>query len=365
MPALTLLIKPASSLCNLKCEYCFYCDESEKRSVPSYGIMSRETCEILVKRAYDYAEGVCNFIFQGGEPTLAGLDYFKSFVALCGKYNTKNVKTFFSVQTNGYDISEEMAVFFKQNSFLVGLSLDGYAEVHDTLRCGSFKSVMETARLFNRVGTEYNILSVVTGYSAKHGAKIYNFFKKNGFKYLQFIPQIDGFGESHDFSLTPEKYGVFLKNVFDLYYNDFMSGSYISIRNFDNYVRILGGSNAECCGMNGECCCNFTVESDGSVYPCDFYALDELKIGDVRQSSFKEMESSPAAISFVESSRHIDPKCRECKYFSLCLGGCRRLREPFENGKPSLNRFCKSYLDFFSYSYERMVKMLEGLRQFY
>lgn len=362
MPFLTMLIKPASSLCNMRCKYCFYCDEAKNRTIPSHGIMSRGTSEAVVKRAYEYAEGVCNFIFQGGEPTLAGLEYFEYFVALCKKYNAKNVKTTFSIQTNGYNVSEEMAVFFAKNGFLAGLSLDGYADVHNALRCNSFNKVMQTARLFDRVGVKYNILSVITGYSARHGAKIYNFFKKNGFKYLQFIPQIDGFGEKYDFSLTPQKYADFLKSTFDLYYNDFMSGDYVSIRNFDNYVRILDGQPAECCGMNGECCCNFTVESDGSVYPCDFYALDKLNIGNIHDNSLEEMKNSDVASEFIESSKYIDPKCRECEYFSLCLGGCRRLREPFEKGVPSLNRFCESWREFFPYAYERMVKMLGRLR---
>ena len=362
MPFLTLLIKPASSLCNMKCKYCFYCNEAENRSTPSYGIMSADTAQIIIKRAYEYAEGVCNFIFQGGEPALAGLEYYKSFVSLCRKYNTKNVKTTFSIQTNGYDVSEDMAVFFAKNGFLTGLSLDGYAEVHNALRCESFNRVMRTARLFDRVGVQYNILSVVTEYSARHGAKIYNFFKRNGFRYLQFIPQIDKFGQQHSFSLTAEKYADFLKTTFDLYYNDFMSGNYVSIRNFDNYVRILDGQPAECCGMNGECCCNFTIESDGSVYPCDFYALDSWKIGNVHENSLDEMKNSAVAQNFIDSSRYTDPKCRDCKYFSLCLGGCRRLREPFENDLPSLNRFCQSYLEFFPYAYERMVKMLGRLR---
>ncbi len=323
----------------------------------SYGVMTPETAEKLVMRAYEYADGACAFVFQGGEPTLAGLEYFQSFVKLCRKYNTKKIATSFSIQTNGYNISEAMAKFFAENGFLVGLSLDGYAEIHNAMRCDSFKNVMAAARLFEKCGVDFNILAVVNNYSARHGAKIYNFFKKNGFRYLQFIAQIDSFAESHDYSLTPERYADFLKAAFDLYYADFMKNSYISVRNFDNYIRILGGQTAECCGMLGECSCNFTVEGDGSVFPCDFYALDEWKIGNIFDSSLEQMAHSQSAADFVGSSRYIDPLCRECEYFSLCLGGCRRLREPFCDGKPSLNKFCAAYKSFFPYAMARMEQM--------
>lgn len=357
MPPLTLLIKPASSLCNMKCRYCFYANEAENRSVKSYGIMSAECAEQLIKRAYEYADTMCSFVFQGGEPTLAGTEYFKNFVKLCRQYNAKNIPTSFSIQTNGYAISEEMTELFHTERFLVGLSLDGYAEIHDFMRDNSFKKVMTSAKAFEKHHVDFNILSVVNNFSARHGAKIYNFFKKNGFRHLQFIAQIDGFGEKHDFSLTAERYADFLKTVFDLYYADFMSNNYTAVRNFDNCIRIIGGLGAECCGMAGECACNFTVESDGSVYPCDFYVLDEWKIGNVHDDSFEAMKNSPTAKKFVESSKHISRECRECEYFALCLGGCRRLREPFENGLPTLNRFCAAYKKFFPYAMTRMEEM--------
>jgi len=357
VPDASFLIKPASSLCNMKCKYCFYTDEADNRTVRSHGIMDEKCTRQLVKRAYEYAEGSCSFVFQGGEPTLAGIKYFESFVSLCREFNTKNVKTSFSLQTNGYDITTEMARFFHDNGFLIGLSLDGYDEIHNFMRCDSYKRVMDTARMFDKAGVEYNILSVVNNYSARHGAKIYNFFKKNGFKYLQFIAQVDPFSNTYDFSLTPKRYAVFLKTVFDLYYSDFMSGNYISIRNFDNYVRIMAGIPAECCGMMGRCSCNFTVESDGSVYPCDFYALDEWKLGNIFDCSFEQMKNSDTSQRFVQSSLYINEKCRECRHFNICMGGCRRLREPFYDGKPSLNRFCKSYEEFFDYSRDRLKEM--------
>ena len=169
---------------------------------------------------------------------------------------------------------------------------------------------------------------------------------------------MDTFGKKGDVSLSPSRYAEFLKTVFDAYYNDFMSGNYISIRDFDNYVRILAGQPAECCGMMGQCSCNFTLESDGSVYPCDFYVLDEYRLGSIHESSFEQLKNTPTAQKFIAPSLKIHEKCRQCEHFSLCLGGCRRNREPFaDSDTPSLNRFCEAYLAFFDYARPRLEHM--------
>ena len=196
MPPISLLIKPASSNCSLRCKYCFYHSIAENRTTPSYGIMSFDTAEVMIKKALEYADHVCTFAFQGGEPTIAGLEFYNKFVELVKVYNTKNVTVNYALQTNGMIINEEWASFLTDNKFLVGLSLDGPKDIHnqhriDSKNDGTFNRVMKTVEIFNKFKVEYNILFVVTSQSARYANKIYSFFKENNFKYIQFISCLD------------------------------------------------------------------------------------------------------------------------------------------------------------------------------
>lgn len=192
MPPLQLLIKPASGMCNLRCRYCFYYDVTQNREQENYGMMSGKTLENLVQKSLSYAEGSCGFAFQGGEPTLAGLDFYKDLIRLVEQYNTRKIAVSYSLQTNGYNLGEEWAEFFAEHKFLVGVSLDGVKATHDALRPdaygeGSFGKIMKTIELFNRHKVEYNILTVVNAKTAAKIRRIYEFYKKNGFHYQQYI----------------------------------------------------------------------------------------------------------------------------------------------------------------------------------
>lgn len=140
-------------------------------------------------------------------------------------------------------------------------------------------------------------------------------------------------------------------------YKDVVQGREISIHYFDNLVGILMSYPPELCGMAGICPINFIIEADGGIYPCDFYVIDEWHLRNIHNSDFEAIKSNDTANRFTKISRYIDPRCRTCKFFSLCRGGCRRMREPFKNGKPILNYYCKSYKDFFNYAGERLVKL--------
>jgi len=362
MPPLSLLIKPASSLCNLRCRYCFYHSIAEKRMTESYGIMSYNTLEKMVEKALAFADSNCILAFQGGEPTLAGLDFYKKLIEFENKYNVKNLPVNNSIQTNGVMIDEDWAEFLAENNFLVGLSLDGPPDIHDAGRVdhmekGTFNKVMNTVKLFNKYKVEYNILCVVNSYVARHVKKIYNFFKKNDFRFLQFIPCLDPLGEEpgrYEYSLSTERFAYFLKNLFDEWYKDFMGDNYFSIRYFDNLVGMIMGYLPEVCGMMGICNCQFVIEADGGVYPCDFYVLDEWYMGNIVDSGFEELRFSENARKFVEVSKHQSPECKSCRWFTICRGGCRRSREPFMDGKPVLNYYCQAYKEFFEYSMERL-----------
>ena len=369
-PAITLLIKPASGSCNLRCRYCFYADEMNLRSEPTRGFMSEETLEILVEKTLRQVSQTATFAFQGGEPTLAGLDFYRHLIDLEKKYNTKNAAVYNSIQTNGIVLDEEWAQFLHDNHFLVGLSLDGYEELHDENRkfpggSGSFSRVMEAAGLLKRYQVDFNILTVVTAKSARRIRRIYRFFQEQGFAWQQYIPCIDPFEEDKgalSYSLTTDRYGKFLKDLFDDWYADWKAGRPVYNRTFENWIGILVGQRPEACSMNGVCSEQWVVEADGTVYPCDFYVLDEWKLGNIREHSFEEMNQKREELQFVALSRHVPEECRSCRWFPLCRNGCRRDRLLLPDGRtPGLNAYCSAYRDFFSYAYPRLEEMARAI----
>ncbi|MGI6166609.1 MAG: radical SAM protein [Eubacteriales bacterium] len=176
---MNILIKPASGACNMRCSYCFYTDEMAHRERSIIGMMSTGTLDVIVKKTLDRARGFCTFMFQGGEPTLVGLDFYRYLISSVEGHNTKGVRVSYAIQTNGYAVDEEWAKFFAQNNFLVGLSLDGTGDIHDANRRtpsgkGSFGRVSATATLFAKHRVQYNILTVVTGLTARRSVSIYN-----------------------------------------------------------------------------------------------------------------------------------------------------------------------------------------------
>jgi uncharacterized protein len=361
MKYVSLLIKPVSGSCNMRCKYCFYRDISDKRSVENFGRMSDETLETLVKKTLETCEEGCSFAFQGGEPTLAGLDFFKKLVAFVNKYNTKGVKVSYALQTNGLDLGDDWAEFFRNENFLIGVSLDGDKKLHEASRVdvkgkGTFSRIMNTIERFNKYGVDYNILCVLTSYVARHPEKIYRFFKNNGFKYIQFIPCLDPLGEERGtnfYSLTPKRFESFFKRIFDLWYADCKMHQGISIRHFDNWLGLLLGYPPENCAMSGRCATYFVVEANGSVYPCDFYVTDEWELGNIQTDSFEDMAKSERSKSFIAGSGALSEECAQCRHYYLCRGGCRRDRVESGDSK-TINYYCEAYKSFFDYSIDRL-----------
>jgi len=354
-----LLIKPASGSCNLKCGYCFYADVSLNRHVGNFGMMRRDTAEALIGRALREAKQVL-FGFQGGEPTLWGLENFRFFTETVNRLNTGGAKIIYTLQTNGTLLDDVWAAFFKEHNFLVGLSLDGPRQLHELNRPGSYAGAMRAAALLKKHGAEFNILSVVTTATASNIEKIYGFYKERGFRFLQFIPCIDNFG-SPKTALASQQYGRFLKTLFDLWYRDLMADKGVSVRYFDNIVDILMGYPPEQCSMRGVCSIQCVVESDGGVYPCDFYVLDRWKLGNVQSDSFGSMISSGMAKKFIAESIPVPDACAACRWHRLCRCGCKRDREPLREGSPSANRFCGAHKEFFEYSFERFMAICRRL----
>ena len=368
MPALSLLIKPASGNCNMRCRYCFYADELDNREIRSYGKMSVDTMHTIVDKAMEYGDYECTIAFQGGEPTLAGLDFYRDLVAYVTAHeNPKKLKIHYALQTNGYLINEEWAAFLGENHFLVGVSLDGLKEIHDRYRLdaagkGTYQRVISAIRLLEKHQVEYNILTVVTAATARNGQKIYNYFKKNHFGYQQYIECLDPIGEEpgqHEYSLTPEKYGEFLKSMFDAWYLDMRSGTYVYNRYFENLMMIMAGQQPESCNMRGVCGKQWVFEADGSVYPCDFYALDQWRLGNIQENSFEEMDEKRDGLGFIQWSMRQQEGCQKCRWFGLCRNGCRRNREPVTAEHTNRNYFCKSYQMFFEYAYPRLEEIYQ------
>jgi len=219
MPQATFMIKPVSNLCNMQCEYCFYDDVSKNRAAASHGIMALDTLEMLVKQALEYADTSCSFAFQGGEPTLAGMDFYKELLNFQKMHNKKNVQINNSIQTNGYNLNAQWASFFAKNNFLVGISIDGTQALHNKYRKtadgrGTYDRIEKAATILHGNKATYNVLCVVNNDIAAAPEEVYFSLKKH--KYLQFIPRISGFHSTTP-ALDVDAYSQFLKTTFDLY----------------------------------------------------------------------------------------------------------------------------------------------------
>ncbi len=368
MPQIHVMIKPASGLCNMRCKYCFYADEMEKRSQASYGIMTQRTLENVIRRVLEFAEGQCTIAFQGGEPTLAGLSFFEKCLELEKHYNTKNVEISHALQTNGYVLDESWCRFFAENRFLVGLSVDGIKATHDIYRKDAqgqdtYFRILEAARRLEAAGAEFNVLTVVNHKTAPRIRKIYEQYRKLGFSWQQYIACLDPIQEAQggqEYSLTPKVYGQFLIDLFDLWEQDLRQGKQPYIRQFENYIAVLAGQIPEACEQRGVCSFQNIVEADGSVYPCDFYALDEYRIGNLNTDSFADIERRRMESRFVENSLNHTEQCKSCAYFAVCRGGCRRHREQ-PGTAVGENYFCESYKMFFDACLPRLKRIAQAL----
>lgn len=371
MPPINILIKPASGNCNMRCTYCFYADEQEHRSVSSHGIMSKNTMHRIIDKAMEYGDGVCTLAFQGGEPTLAGLDFYEDLAEYAAHVpNPKKVRFQYAIQTNGYNIDEQWARFWAKNRYLVGISLDGPKEIHDRYRKdasgqGTYNKIMASIRLLEKYRVDYNVLTVVTAATARSGQKIYNFYKKNKIHYQQYIECLDPLREmpgGQEYSLTPKRYETFLKSLFDAWYLDVKADKSVYNRYFDNLLMIMDRQVPESCNMRGVCGKQWVIEADGSVYPCDFYALDQWLLGNINEDSFETMDLKREELGFIRWSMKTHEDCKNCTWYPLCRGGCRRNREPVTKDSTGKNYFCDAYKGFFEYAYPRLKEVYRNIR---
>ena len=326
----SLMIKPSSASCNLRCRYCFYMDESKNRLVPTHGLMNDETVDYLIERIAEHLDGkgIANISFQGGEPLVSGLGYFQKFTEKMSRY--PDIDVHYSIQTNGTLITEKIARFFKKHDFLVGVSLDGYEKNMNYYRInpdgdGVYHKVLEGIELLKQEKVEYNILTVVTRDLAAHPKALFEFYLSQGFQYIQLIPCLPAFGTEDDgMSLTPQLYSSFYRSFFKAWKKAYKNGRYLNVNLFENLTAMLQGCYPYQCGMLGRCIAQYVVESNGDVFPCDFYCLDEYRMGNIRECSLSQLAASEGTAALIKGSSCEKKICSSCRFRNICHGGCQR-----------------------------------------
>ncbi len=347
----SVIVKPTGADCNMNCSYCFYLEKKELYPEKAHPRMSDETLEELTKQLMEQSGQNIAITWQGGEPSMMGLDFFKKAVEYEIKYargKRKNISNGF--QTNGTLITAEWVEFFKQYNFLVGLSIDGPAVIHDRHRKlgkhgDSFKRVLNTLRLLQESNTEFNILSTVNDFSCQYPEEIYGFFKKLNIGWLQFIPilerQIENPKLPATFSATPEAYGSFLVDIFKLWFNDYTtSGNAPSIRFIENYFHRYLNRPAPECTMNATCGEYVVIEHNGDVYSCDYFVEPKWKLGNIHDGRLIDMINSKQQFDFGRLKLNVDDECKSCKWHSICFGNCPKYR--FGHATENRYYFCES-----------------------
>ena len=401
MYSISVMLKPASGQCNMHCDYCFYCDEMEQRAQASYGFMSEETLQNVIRKTMLNADREISFSYQGGEPTLAGLAFFEKAVELQRKYNRKGIRVHNALQTNGYALNEKWCQFFARHQFLIGLSIDGVQETHNAYRhkrmlqddsakkinapeeenagqgqfqiqqnlkikkTGTYEYALRAAGLLTRYNVDFNILTVVNRQTAARIEDIYEDYRRRGWNYQQYIvclPPLEQAPSDSVYVLSPEEYGDFLIRLFHLWYRDWKKSRQPYIRQFENWIGMLAGYPPEACDHYGTCGIQYVVEADGSVYPCDFYMLDEYWLGNLNESRVAQLDGARQAIRFVERSMALDPACKDCIYYPLCRGGCQRCRERVPGQNTYRNLWCKSYRMFFDACLKEMQEVAASVQ---
>lgn len=327
--------------------------------------MERNVVDAMLRNAMQYIgeNGSLTVMFQGGEPTLAGAAFFRYFTEQAERMRPAGSRIQYALQTNGYHISEELLAVMKQYRFLVGVSLDGYRLLHDTYRVdadgnGTWGVILKNLKRLQQAGIETNALCVITAQAAGNAQRIYKTLKQLGMRYQQYIlclDPMDGCRGTMPFSITPQAYGIFLKDAFDLWYGDWKRGDYVSIRMFEDMVYNAMGMPCSNCALSGACGQYLVVEADGSAYPCDFYALDSWRLGNIASDAVESLMEGELARKFRSQRYPIPDACAGCEYLQLCRTGCFRDWEQAE-GK-NRNHYCQSFRMLLDYAKGRFAEI--------
>lgn len=363
-PLTTVLVKPMGPICNLQCTYCFYCKKMElfNNKVKK---MSFDTIEKVVHDLCRQNVRGLSFVFQGGEPMMAGLDFFEHVVKVQEPYRD-SIQIENSLQTNGILMNKKFAKFLKENDFLVGLSIDGPKEIHDHYRLslsnkGSWSDAMKALKLMTNEEVKFNVLSVITDNSVKYSEEIYTFLKQQGVSFMQFIPCVeldpDDPTKMADYSVPPEEYGEFLCKMFDLWWDDFRDKRPTTfIRYFDDLFYAYAGQEPPDCTILKECGTYSVVEAGGELFTCDFFVEPEFKTGSTSEKSVTDAWHSDTQKEFGKRKSKLHSSCEKCPWLKFCYGGCLKdRRHNIHNTEKTY--LCKAFLKFLPYANERFKEL--------
>lgn len=383
-----VMAKPAGPACNLRCSYCFYLEKKDLFGRAQGTRMSEETLEAFVReyiRSQDAPEII--FAWQGGEPTLRGLDFFRRAVQLQRRYADGRAISN-ALQTNGLLINDEWAEFLSTNAFLVGISVDGPPALHDAYRVdaggrATSARVLQGLERLKAHAVEFNTLTVVSAANVKQPLKVYRYLKEIGSHFLQFIPLVERRvrgqpgtvlagpptggrepgAEVTKWSVGPVAYGRFLTTVFDEWIRHDIGRTFV--RDFDSTLHTCAEGRATLCVFAETCGSNVAMEHDGSVYACDHYVYPQFRIGILGEQTMAQMLDSPAQRGFGEAKRESLPaQCRKCDVLVACWGGCPKHRFlQAADGESGLNYLCAAYRHFFRHVAPHISAMASLLRQ--
>jgi len=366
-----VMAKPIGPICNLDCKYCFYLEKESLYPQVEKWAMGDEVLESYIRQFIEaHDTPVVNFAWQGGEPTLLGVEYFRRVVELEKKYaNGKQISNAF--QTNGVLLNDAWADFFLENQFLIGISVDGPRELHDAYRVDkggqpTFDRVLRSIELLGRRKVEFNTLTTVHRANADAPLEVYRFLKEHGSGYIQFIPIVErtaqqvtkdglrlispdfsGAAKVTQWSVDPRQFGRFLCAIFDEWVRKDVGRYYVQL--FDISLELWAGMEASLCVFRKTCGAAMAIEHSGDLYSCDHFVYPENRLGNIMESPLAALAGSVQQQQFGEAKESTLPRyCRECDVRFACNGECpkhRFLTTP--DGEPGLNYLCAGYKMFF------------------
>lgn len=329
--SMSLLLKPSSCQCNMRCNYCFYFETAEKREVSNQGFMTKETAHKLIDECFIVSNPTSTiyFNFQGGEPTLVGLDFYVDFVDYVNK-NKGNRTIEYALQTNGTTLNQKWFDFFVCHDFLIGISIDGYPSNHNHFRQFSmtkqntYSIVMDNYKKLKEKGVRVNVLTVLTNELAINPSRYFKWLLANKIEHVQLIPCID----QGQYNLKPHNFENFYSVLFELWLQSIRNNYIIHIGLFDNLIQLMDHQYPQQCGMLGQCAMQNVIEANGDVYPCDFNCDDDKLLGNICVDSFDTIYKNSVLIQFLNKEELLDV-CQNCSVQAMCHGNCKVLNKSF------------------------------------
>ncbi|MGM0432692.1 MAG: anaerobic sulfatase maturase, partial [Spirochaetota bacterium] len=367
-----IIIKPTGSACNLHCDYCYYLDtythvmgEGEQTQIMDDQMLEHLTQSYISSQPEGTKEVV--FSWQGGEPTLLGVQFFEKALKLQQKYQRPGLKISNALQTNGTLITDDMAKFFHDNTFLIGISIDGTQALHDRYRrdpngAGSFTATMQGLEKLQQHQVAYNTLTVVQHENANYPEEVYSFLTGAGVRHIQFIPIVEAkAGKVSRRSVSPLQWGAFLQRVFDAWLSKDIGSVYV--QHFDLLLGRYLGYPSSLCVHAQSCGEALALEHNGQLYSCDHFVDPEHLLGNIAQTPLAELVDSDEQKRFGTAKHQGLPKsCLQCDFLQLCFGGCLRNRLPDKDTGSDLNYLCEGYKHFYAHTKPYFAAMAKAIK---